>query len=89
MLEYWSIGFKNDCCLFLFFHHPITPVLLLILGFLPHDPDLIENGGRLFFDHKMHAPVFGAVRFGFACGNGALFAETDGYQPLSFDAFSD
>jgi anthranilate/para-aminobenzoate synthase component II len=63
-------------------------ILLLVLGFLPRNPDQIEHRNCLFFDHKMHAPVFGTVCLGFACGNGAFSAETDGYQPLSCDAFS-
>lgn len=88
-LEYWLQDRQLSILTLPLIHCSSTPILLLVLGFLHRKPDLIKNRGYLFLNNEMHTPVFGAVRLGFASGNRALLAETDRYQPLSFNAFPD
>jgi hypothetical protein len=48
-----------------------------------------KNWRYLFFNHKMHPPVFSMGCFSLAFIDGALFAEADGDKPLPVDALSD
>ena len=92
VLEYWSIGFKKGCCLVLFYHHSITPVLQYFHKvwapslWMPYAFKCLLS---LFFNNKMHPPVFGLGRFSFTPINRLLFAKADGYEPFPFDAFAD
>ncbi len=89
VLEYWVQDRQLSILTFPSLHCSSTPMLLFVSGFLFRKPDLIKNRRYLFLNNEMHAPVFGAVRLGFASGNGAFLAETDRYQSLSFNALPD
>ena len=53
------------------------------------NPQLPRLTNGLFFNHKMHPPVFGPGLFGFSGIDRAFLTETDRYESVPFDAFAD